>query len=357
MRRILKCTIIAVLVFFMALPVYQLPADAEEKEYPVASMSYQGHYYEVYENTMTWKESKKFCEELGGHLVTITTAAENAAVSNLIAKGNFYTYCMGMDRESGSYQWITGEPLSYTNWDTAALEPTKLDGELYCYIVAKTGKAWLDLITYHETKWVDYMNDPLVYSSATTGLVCEYDEKIPNVITAENVSKNVSASEQSFYLDASALDNTKLTFKSNNKNIQVDFDGEITIKKKYIGKATITIASEETDKYQAAKKKITVTVTPGKTAISSAKTPKAKQLKVTWKKNSYATGYQIYYSTDKSFSENTKSVKLSKAATVSKTITSLKSKKTYYVKVRAYKTVDETDIYGSWSSVKSCKVK
>ena len=93
-----------------------------------------------------------------------------------------------------------------------------------------------------------------------------------------------------------------------------------------------------------------------KLTISSLTSNTAGKLTVKWGKNSKATGYQIYYSTSSSFS-NYKSVTISDPATVSKTISSLTSGKTYYVKVRAYKTVSSTKYYSPWSSVKSVKVK
>lgn len=52
----------------------------------------------------------------------------------------------------------------------------------------------------------------------------------------------------------------KLTYKSNNKNITVSSKGKITIKKNYIGKATITITAAKTNTYKKATKTITVTV-------------------------------------------------------------------------------------------------
>ena len=58
-----------------------------------------------------------------------------------------------------------------------------------------------------------------------------------------------------------------------------------------------------------------------------------------------------------------KDSKYSKIATVKDntkvtyTKKNLKSGKTYYFKVRAYKTVDKSNIYGSYSGIKSVKVK
>ena len=38
-------------------------------------------------------------------------------------------------------------------------------------------------------------------------------------------------------------------------------------------------------------------------------------------------------------------------------IPELKAKKKYFVKVRAYKTVGKSKVYGAYSAVRSCKVK
>lgn len=85
-----------------------------------------------------------------------------------------------------------------------------------------------------------------------------------------------------------------------------------------------------------------------------------KQFKVTWKKASSISGYQIQYSTDKKFKKNNKAVTAKKSST-SATIKKLKSKKTYYVRVRTYKTVKingkVTKAYSSWNKVKSVKTK
>ena len=93
-----------------------------------------------------------------------------------------------------------------------------------------------------------------------------------------------------------------------------------------------------------------------KTKISKLKKAK-KKITVNWKKISKATGYEIQVATDKKFTKNKKSVKISKNKTISTTIKKLKSKKKYYVRVRTYRKVSGKKIYSSWSSVKNVKTK
>lgn len=98
-------------------------------------------------------------------------------------------------------------------------------------------------------------------------------------------------------------------------------------------------------------------IIPKKQTVSSINSSSKKKLKVTWKKDKTVSGYQVQYSTSKKFYKTkSKAVLVSKKNT-SKTISNLKSGKKYYVRVRAYKTVDGKRVYGSWSSVKTVKVK
>lgn len=77
----------------------------------------------------------------------------------------------------------------------------------------------------------------------------------------------------------------------------------------------------------------------------------AKTLKIKWKKDSKATGYEIYYGTNSKFTKKTrKVVDIKKYRTTSKTVKKLKSGKTYYVKMRAYKKVGSKKVYGPWST-------
>lgn len=90
--------------------------------------------------------------------------------------------------------------------------------------------------------------------------------------------------------------------------------------------------------------------------LNSAKSTSKKKIKASWEKVSGASGYQVMWSTYKNFSKNykTKSVK---AKSLSKTVTAAQSKKTYYVRVRAYKTISGKKVYSQWSSTKKVKTK
>ena len=98
---------------------------------------------------------------------------------------------------------------------------------------------------------------------------------------------------------------------------------------------------------------------PGQTAGVKVSCTKTKNLKVTWTGQNMAEGYQIVTASNSSFTKSVKKTTVSAgtAKTQTKTISGLTKGKTYYVKVRAYKTVNGRKVYGLYSSVKKVTVK
>lgn len=94
---------------------------------------------------------------------------------------------------------------------------------------------------------------------------------------------------------------------------------------------------------------------PAKPTIKSVKNSSSKAMKLTWKKVSNISGYQIQYSTDKKFKKNVTS-KTVAASKTNATYKKLSKGKTYYVRMRAYVTVNGTKTYGDWSSKLSVKI-
>ena len=91
-------------------------------------------------------------------------------------------------------------------------------------------------------------------------------------------------------------------------------------------------------------------------AVSSVTNSASKKMTVKWGKNAKATGYQIQYSLSSSFASGNKAVTVASASTVSKVIGSLTKGKTYYVRIRTYKTVGSAKYWSEWSSKKSVKI-
>lgn len=124
----------------------------------------------------------------------------------------------------------------------------------------------------------------------------------------------------------------------------------------------------------AAKKETATTAAPViRISVKKAAIQKIKALKKAFtinilKNKDQITGYQISYSYKKNFKgqkvKTLKKFKYKKIKVKRKkyTITSykvkgLKRKKTIYIRVRAYKQVGKTKVYGKWSSVKKVKIK
>ncbi|MBR1763701.1 MAG: fibronectin type III domain-containing protein, partial [Eubacterium sp.] len=77
-----------------------------------------------------------------------------------------------------------------------------------------------------------------------------------------------------------------------------------------------------------------------------------------WSKQAtQTTGYQIQYATNSKFTKNKKTVTVKGTKTTSKTVSKLKAKKKYYVRVRTYKTVNGKKYYSGWSKAKTVTTK
>lgn len=95
---------------------------------------------------------------------------------------------------------------------------------------------------------------------------------------------------------------------------------------------------------------------PGKVTMSKLSTGKTHYVKASWKKKT-GTGYQMMIATNSKFTKNKQSYTVKSYKTKTKTIKGLKKGKTYYVKVRAYKTYGDNTQYGAWSKYKKIKCK
>jgi len=167
---------------------------------------------------------------------------------------------------------------------------------------------------------------PYSFKLSTTSYTYNGKAKKPTVSVKDSAGKTIASS------------NYTVTYASGRKNVGTY---KVTIKFKGNYKGT---------------KNLTFKVNPVATTVSKVKAAK-KSLKVyVSRKSKQVTGYQIYYSTSKSF-KSYKSKNITNYKTTSITLKGLSAKKTYYVKVRTYKTVKGVKYYSDWSTVKTKKTK
>jgi len=124
---------------------------------------------------------------------------------------------------------------------------------------------------------------------------------------------------------------------------------------KKVGKASVIVKLK--NGYSGTLKK-NFTIKPKETKLTLL-TGKFKSILIKWAKQKIqTTGYQLQYSTNIRFSRKITVTKIVKKNTTRKlTAKKLKTKKTYYVRIRTYKTVNGKNYYSAWSGVKKAKTK
>lgn len=137
--------------------------------------------------------------------------------------------------------------------------------------------------------------------------------------------------------------------KGNTLKKDTDYTVTYASGRKAVGSYKVTVKG--TGKYSFTKT-LTFKINPAKAKLTSVTSKSAGTMLVKWNKMSGVTGYQIKYTVG----DTTKTVKVAKASTVSKTIKSLKKGKRYTVSIRSYKTVNDTTYYSAYSSTKDVTV-
>lgn len=167
--------------------------------------------------------------------------------------------------------------------------------------------------------------------------------------------KSVKLSATAYTYDGKAKKPTVTVKNSAGKKLKKDTDYTLKYSKgrKAIGtyKVTVTLKGN-----YSGKKVLNFKINPVKTKISKVTAGK-KNLKIkVAKKTKEVSGYEIQYSTSKKF-KSAKKATIKKAKTTSAVIKKLKAKKTYYLRIRTYKTVSGKKYYSAWSKALKKKTK
>lgn len=122
---------------------------------------FNDHKYKYFRYSMTWQEAKLFCEELGGHLATITSSEEWDFVRDK-AKSNTGHWWLGATDEKlrGEWKWVTGERWNFTAWSNEY--PNNNASANYLYISSTRDYMWYN--------WPNSLDN-----NSTEGFICEWD--------------------------------------------------------------------------------------------------------------------------------------------------------------------------------------
>jgi hypothetical protein len=103
---------------------------------PIDVFEYNGNLYAVYDNAMSYSDIVSLCEQMGGHIATINSQAENDEITKHLNNGYYY---IGYNNLTGT--WSYGES-DYRNWNTG--EPNNMDGIENCTVMFSGSGVWND---------------------------------------------------------------------------------------------------------------------------------------------------------------------------------------------------------------------
>ena len=197
----------------------------------------------------------------------------------------------------------------------------------------------------------------VIYYKDNNSKDCFVWDKKSYGLTARELVYKTELSKTSYTYDGKVKKPTVKVTLTNGAVLSQGANGGYTVSyakgRKNAGKYNVTVSFKGV---YGSKEVLTFTIKPKAAAVSSISAIK-KGFKLKWKPVAgEITGYQVQYSLDSSFSgAKTKWVK--KADTTSLSVKNLKAKKKYYVRIRAYKTVDGAKIYSAWSAKQTVKTK
>lgn len=103
-----------------------------------------GHSYKFVTGCGHWHDCEDVAVSEGAHLVTINSEEEQVWLNNTFGMSNWHAWIGFTDElEEGNWVWISGEPVTYTNWLPGEPNNAYECGEDYAHL--GSGGQWNDL--------------------------------------------------------------------------------------------------------------------------------------------------------------------------------------------------------------------
>lgn len=241
---------------------------------------------------------------------------------------------------------------------TLSEEITLNKGTYYFAVVRNNGTGNYTFSINCTHKWSRTVNKKATTSADGNGTKTCAVCKTQSTYTIPKI-KSIKLSRTAYTYDGNTKKPTVIVKDSKGNELKsgTDYTVKYSSGRKNVGQYTVTVTFK--GKYSGSKK-LTFKINPKGTRIATL-TAGAKKFTVKVNKQStQTTGYQIQYSRNSSMSSSSIKTYVG-TSTTSRTVSGLKARTTYYVRVRTYKNVkingETVRFYSSWSSVKSVKTK
>ena len=146
-------------------------------------LEFNGHYYKLYyiEN-ITWTEAENFCEENGGHLLTVNSEEEQLAIYQYVERFEIdeaiWIGLSDSETEGDWSYWITGEEVSYTNWGIGEPDDNQNSSADQDYAVLFSGYRSGPGYYIEPGQWDDVAEDDT--DTISGFFICEWEEESLN---------------------------------------------------------------------------------------------------------------------------------------------------------------------------------
>ncbi|MEM6965618.1 MAG: lectin-like protein, partial [Bacteroidota bacterium] len=132
--------------FVLEIPCSNTPPSCADVPTSLSGFSYVGEfndskYFLSNNSNFNFFEANNVAIANGGHLVTIADAAENNYVQNALPNGASCWLGISDVATEGTWEWLTGEPTNYLNWD--GTEPNEGTNANHARLKSSNGR-WTD---------------------------------------------------------------------------------------------------------------------------------------------------------------------------------------------------------------------
>ena len=294
-----------------------------------------------------------------GHKEVTDPAVEPTETEDGKTEGSHCSVCGEVLKEQQIIP-ATGKPDEHEHKYevTVTKEPTCTEEGIKTY-TCSCGEKYIEKIAALGHKYVEKRIPATTISNGKVQRVCSVCAESSDIAVIERPGK-IKWSKTDFTYDGKAKTPSVVIEDITGKKLTAGTDYRLVYSKGRKNPGVYTATLEFCGNYSGKVVK-TFTIRPQKTSLKKI-TARSRGLRVTWKKQTTQTdGYQIQYSTNRSFKG--KAAKIAEAGKkgTAKNISRLKGKKKYYVRIRTYKTVKvngkKRTLYSDWSKSKTIRTK